>query len=365
MLIVGVYTTKVESEQGKVTVSGNVDAGTLIKKLSKKGKHAEIWGSPKPNNNNNNNASPSKNANPKDANNKVQPPPPPPKDSGGNKGGLPQGLTPQQIKGFQDLKLGPQFMNDVKLPPLNANPNPGNQKAMKPSLPEDEGLSDDEFDDEDEDYDEDEDDEDLDDAATRTPPQRPNMMMPQMKKKAANAGGNGKNKEGGGGAGGGTIPIQRMNHGGAGKKGGNQNQGKDGKKGGGGAANTHNFIPNKGGGNDVGPMGNMPMPKLPPMANLAAVNGGGAGSGYFQGGPPGPNQMGENHLYQQQVAPMMMNQQRAAGKEGFQPMMYAPLPPDVNYMPPYPPYPYPAPPGVLVDQFSMFNDENTSSCSVM
>ncbi|CAI0391930.1 unnamed protein product [Linum tenue] len=40
----GVYTTQVNTEQGKVTVTGNVDPMKLIKKLEKSGKHAEIWG---------------------------------------------------------------------------------------------------------------------------------------------------------------------------------------------------------------------------------------------------------------------------------------------------------------------------------
>ena len=31
-------------------MSGNVDPNTLIKKLSKSGKHAELWGAPKANN---------------------------------------------------------------------------------------------------------------------------------------------------------------------------------------------------------------------------------------------------------------------------------------------------------------------------
>ncbi|KAK9062292.1 hypothetical protein SSX86_019478 [Deinandra increscens subsp. villosa] len=40
----GVYKTSIDLEQGKVTVSGNADPATLIKKLSKSGKHAELWG---------------------------------------------------------------------------------------------------------------------------------------------------------------------------------------------------------------------------------------------------------------------------------------------------------------------------------
>ncbi|GMP56582.1 hypothetical protein CsSME_00021010 [Camellia sinensis var. sinensis] len=46
----GVYKTHIDSDLGKVTVSGNVDPNTLIKKLSKSGKHAELWGAPKANN---------------------------------------------------------------------------------------------------------------------------------------------------------------------------------------------------------------------------------------------------------------------------------------------------------------------------
>ncbi|RRT35580.1 hypothetical protein B296_00042337 [Ensete ventricosum] len=37
-----VYTTSIDAEQGKVTVSGDVDPATLVKKLAKAGKHAEL-----------------------------------------------------------------------------------------------------------------------------------------------------------------------------------------------------------------------------------------------------------------------------------------------------------------------------------
>ncbi|KAL0905589.1 hypothetical protein M5K25_024021 [Dendrobium thyrsiflorum] len=47
--IEGVYTATIDAEQQKVTVSGNVDSATLIKKLGKAGKHAELWNN-KPNN---------------------------------------------------------------------------------------------------------------------------------------------------------------------------------------------------------------------------------------------------------------------------------------------------------------------------
>lgn len=39
----GVYTIDIDSQQQKVTVTGNVDGQTLIKKLVKTGKHAELW----------------------------------------------------------------------------------------------------------------------------------------------------------------------------------------------------------------------------------------------------------------------------------------------------------------------------------
>ncbi|ESQ34485.1 hypothetical protein EUTSA_v10009651mg [Eutrema salsugineum] len=49
--IEGVYHVKIEAEHQKVTVSGSVDSATLINKLIKAGKHAELW-SPNPNLNN-------------------------------------------------------------------------------------------------------------------------------------------------------------------------------------------------------------------------------------------------------------------------------------------------------------------------
>ncbi|PKU68479.1 heavy metal-associated isoprenylated plant protein 36 [Dendrobium catenatum] len=46
--IEGVYKTTIDSQQQKVTVTGNVEADTLIKKLVKSGKHAELWPEKKP-----------------------------------------------------------------------------------------------------------------------------------------------------------------------------------------------------------------------------------------------------------------------------------------------------------------------------
>ncbi|XP_042417964.1 heavy metal-associated isoprenylated plant protein 37-like [Zingiber officinale] len=41
--IEGIYTVIIDAEQQKVTVAGDVDSGTLIKKLARSGKHAELW----------------------------------------------------------------------------------------------------------------------------------------------------------------------------------------------------------------------------------------------------------------------------------------------------------------------------------
>ena len=40
---IGVYQVNIDAEQQKVTVSGSVDAPTLIKKLVRAGKYAEVW----------------------------------------------------------------------------------------------------------------------------------------------------------------------------------------------------------------------------------------------------------------------------------------------------------------------------------
>ncbi|KAJ8573870.1 hypothetical protein K7X08_010381 [Anisodus acutangulus] len=46
--IEGVYTTDIDTQQQKVIVTGNVEADTLIKKLVKNGRSAELWPEPKP-----------------------------------------------------------------------------------------------------------------------------------------------------------------------------------------------------------------------------------------------------------------------------------------------------------------------------
>ncbi|KAJ0977705.1 hypothetical protein J5N97_013179 [Dioscorea zingiberensis] len=69
----GVYEILIDSRQHKVTVTGNVDAETLIKKLAKSHKHAELWPEPKPANPNPN-PDPNPNPNPNPIAEPKQPP---------------------------------------------------------------------------------------------------------------------------------------------------------------------------------------------------------------------------------------------------------------------------------------------------
>ncbi|PWA61451.1 heavy metal-associated isoprenylated plant protein 32 [Artemisia annua] len=125
--IEGVFQVSIDAEQGKVTVSGTVAPPSLIKKLAKSGKHAEIWGAPKQNQQVNNlfkNMQIDSGKNGKipaqkgggggGGGNGQKGGQPPPKTGGGGGGG--GGLTPQQIQQLQQLKGLPQF-KDMKLPP--------------------------------------------------------------------------------------------------------------------------------------------------------------------------------------------------------------------------------------------------------
>ncbi|GMJ08309.1 hypothetical protein HRI_004500100 [Hibiscus trionum] len=281
--IEGVFKTTIDSEQGKVTVLGNVNPDVLVKKLAKSGKHAELWGSSKATNNNNNNQSHlanqlknmqmldngSKGGNNKNNNNNNK--------KEGQKGNInninqPKGGQPtpqqlqhlQQMKGFQDLKL-PQ-LKDMKLGP---NPN-NNHKAVK--FAEEEDFSDDDYYDDDLDDDCDLDDDEYDDEEELDDPRHPlNKMKPVMgnapkgmpinmmvlnANHPQNAAANGKK----GGAGANGVPVAGGNNGNGGKKGGpaggNPNQGGGGGKNGGknGGALPQEVNKN-GGGNHGGPNG--------------------------------------------------------------------------------------------------------------
>nr|DAD19433.1 TPA_asm: hypothetical protein HUJ06_020896 [Nelumbo nucifera] len=398
----GVYTTTIDAEQGKVTVSGNVDPATLIKKLAKSGKHAELWGAPKASNNNQNQLN-NQFKNMQIENGKGG------KDNKNQKGGKDQqkgGQQPQQqqqqllqqlqqMKGLKDLKL-PQQFKDLKIPFKDP-------KSVKFDLPEDDDFSDDDgFDDfDDDDFDDDEFDDYFDD---------PNIPLNKLKPMMGNGLGphglngmmngnlqfmnaqamNGKKGVGGGGGGVGVGVGGNGNKGSGGdvnvqvKGVGGNNDGKNGnggKKGGGGGNNSNGGNQNQGGGKNegvqvmnnmhhgfhninfnrvggnMGQMGQMPMAQ---MGNIPAVQGlpaaamNAGGGGYFQGA--GPEMLAGNPYQQQYLAAMMMNQQHANGNERFHPMMYARPPPAVTY--------WPQPP--MADPYThFFSDENTSSCNIM
>lgn len=83
--IEGVYQVNIDAEQQKVTISGSVDSATLIKKLVRAGKHAELW-------------SQKSNQNQNQKNNCI-------KDDKNNNKGQKQGL----MKGFEALKNQQKF----------------------------------------------------------------------------------------------------------------------------------------------------------------------------------------------------------------------------------------------------------------
>ncbi|KAI4357682.1 hypothetical protein L6164_001616 [Bauhinia variegata] len=89
--IEGVYQVQIDAEQQKVTVLGSVDAATLIKKLVRAGKHAELWCSQKANQNQ------------KQKNNCIKDD----KNKGQKQGGLAKG-----IEAFKNQQKFPAFYNE-------------------------------------------------------------------------------------------------------------------------------------------------------------------------------------------------------------------------------------------------------------
>ncbi|XP_028780839.1 heavy metal-associated isoprenylated plant protein 34 [Neltuma alba] len=250
----GVYSVNIDAEQGKVLVTGNVDPGTLIKKLKSSGKHAELWG-PKgmmfPTN--------------QFKNLQIDPHGKGGKDNKSHKGGKDNQKGAGQPQLFQFQNKGP---HNFKLPA-------GDHKSVKFNLPGEEfDASDDDFDDDFDDYEDSEDDYKEEHIHTHA---MPNKMMNghkgtggggknakkidvmdvpvQMKGKGGNNefknGGNGgkKNHGGGGkknksGGGGGNKKSTKTSVGllgrflGLGQKGGDKH--KDKKKGGGGGGTGNN-----------------------------------------------------------------------------------------------------------------------------
>ncbi|URD81166.1 heavy metal-associated domain containing protein [Musa troglodytarum] len=339
----GVYTTTIDVENRKVTVTGNVDPAILIRKLRKAGKHAELWSV--------------KGGNPQNVANQLQ------KlqlqhvkqqqkehgktqngSGGGSKGGggggdkhqkgqQPQQQQllqqfPQQAKGFKDLKF-PNLKN-LKFPFKK------NTKAVKFNLhPEDERDDESDSDDEDDEFDEDLDDVDGIHAAVRCDPKMTKLMNFQ-----SNVNGLAKDKKGpaaGGSKGGGRQLHNKAvggNNGGGGKRGGGS---------GGGHANHSN--PSHGGNRNDGVGGGLPMSNMQTPMGLV-----GSFPGYFQGGTmPPPEMMAGANPYQQQLRQRMM--------------MNGPDRPALGYG--YGRPAYMAPPHPHGEPYSMFSDEDPNGCSIV
>ncbi|MQL76241.1 hypothetical protein Taro_008616 [Colocasia esculenta] len=411
----GVYTTTIDAEHGKVTVSGNVDPVTLIKKLGKAGKHAELL-FPKSAGNNNQLINQLQKLQLDNGGKGGQKDAGKPQKGGGG-GNNQKGQQPNSLEQLQQMKL----FKDLNFAQLK---DPKVQKSIKFMLPEedeegsdfdDEDDYDDEFDDEFDDLDGFDDDLEDDLKAIKAKAMAGgglplgNVMVNDKKGGGGGAGNNNNNnnakKGGGGDANAQGKGADAKNGNGGGKKGGggggNQNQGGGGggKNGGGGAqdggknggnnkaaANGSKNNGNGGGGGggggggkqaggkgDAMPMShqammaqmaanmNMPMGGAGQMRHVpaAAVQGlpaGGPPPGYYPGGAITPEMIATANPYQQQYIAAMMQQQRMMmnGQDrGFQPMAYARPPPTIGYMPPAPEYTH------------FFSDENTNSCTVM
>ncbi|KAH6794228.1 Signal peptidase subunit [Perilla frutescens var. hirtella] len=388
----GVYKVNIDAAQGKVTVSGNADPASLIEKLEKAGKHAELWG-------------------------------------GAPQKGGPIFISNDQLKKFQIQSMinknGQQQQQQqqhkknhgvVEVPHQKKGVVSKDEKSVRFNLPEDD-EDDDDYDDEyDDEFDEDDDDEFDDefdeegdfDAAHHKPPPKAALAKPSKAVAAAVAhhpkgGKDGKEKKGGGGGGGIDMFLKGMLKKAGGKKGksdknskkGEKKKDDGGKKGGfefGDAKKGknedgwnkkggENFDGGKhhqqqvfnemklnhkaggggggGGGRNVDMMGQMG--GFPAVAGMPAMNGG----RFVGGGPPGINPYSQQQQYMAQM--MMMNQQRENGHGAHHPLAYGRLPPQaMGYGPPPPQAMGYGPPPPGTDQYThMFSDENTGSCSVM
>ncbi|KAL5984493.1 hypothetical protein ACLOJK_018598 [Asimina triloba] len=268
--IEGVYTASIDAEQGKVTVSGCVDPAIIIRKLQKKGKHAELWGAPKGGNNSSNNNNQNqlnkqfqgmqidngkgqKGGNPPNGGKDQKPQQP--QQPHQQQQLLPhqqqqllphqqQQLLPHQQQQLQQLQLQQmqqmqqmqqlKGMNDPKLPQLKDTkgmPPFKDPKSVKFHLPEDEIDGSDEFDVYDDEFDDFDDDDEFDDDFDMD---QEELMKAQMKMRTMNGQGVGHF---GNGAGGPHQPAPMIGHPMSGNKpnpGGGGGGGGNGKKGGGG-----------------------------------------------------------------------------------------------------------------------------------
>ncbi|KAG0476837.1 hypothetical protein HPP92_013678 [Vanilla planifolia] len=389
----GVFHISIDAEKGIATVSGDADPVSLVKKLHKAGKHAELLF---PKGINITQLQKTQLVNAKAQQNKDNKKP---SKGGGGGGKPPKGqptpvAQPQQMKGLKDLKF--PSLKGLKLPFHKGSKS---AKFDPKSEVGDEGSDYDDFDDEDDDYD-DEDLEDFDSFDADFEEDfsklnlKPGNAQPVIPDKKAVGSGGWNGKKGGAAV---DIPVQikgTSSEGKNGKKGGGNetkmhgaNGGKNTGKGGGAPdpKNGHNSKTNpnanttkKGSGkNDATGAGGGPMARpegFPPAymnnphagvmpASLQGLPAGMMPPGYFPGGGMPPEMMaaaagGGANPYQQQYLAALMQQQRMMMMNG-QDRGYAPM---MAY--PRPQAPVPAPP-YGEHYCNYFSDENANSCSVM
>ncbi|CAD6247428.1 unnamed protein product [Miscanthus lutarioriparius] len=361
----GAYQSSIDAEQGKVTVSGLLDPDTIIRKLNKAGKPAQLWGSKPGVPQNVHHGGGGGKGQPKDAGGKGHS-----KDGGGgkaqkgggnHKGGgggggkdakmvLPQ-PTPQQLQQLQQQLQ----MKGLKLPPQLLG---GNMPAFTPAAPLKDpksvkfALAEDDFDDDGSEFDDEFDDFDgyddygLDDDFYDDP----KMMMKPM------GAGGGDKKGGKKGGGGNEIPTQ--------SKGNGQGHNVDGRR------RTHAYAAEHptmglmyqgGGGGGAGASGavqGMPAPGF--------YHGGGgmpSGAEMLQAAAAAGNPMASMALMQQQQQMMMNGHGHHHGHDsaGYPSMGYGYGRPPMHY-----PMGYPMPPPHSHSgDYNIFSDENPNSCSVM
>ncbi|KAG6477347.1 heavy metal-associated isoprenylated plant protein 32-like [Zingiber officinale] len=362
----GVYEVTIDGEKRKVTVTGTADPATLIRKLNKAGKHAELWHAK---------GGGQQKLTDMLQEHKLDHAKGQQKGGGGGGGGKEkksQKQTQEMGKGFKDLKFP-----DLKLP-FKKDDN----RKVKFNLPSQEEVDDgSDYDSDDDDDWEEFDDEDLDDMHDEFGGDGmlggPKTMNPNLKNfnqfngkenKAAS------HKKGGGGKG--VNLVQVINKAMGSKNGGDgkQNQASGGGKKGHGTHESKN-----GGGSNKnakgGNQGNHGHPsshganKHVDGSNTNGFPAGAMPPGYFQPGTMPPEMMmaGGNPYQQQQYLQALMQQQQqqqrmmmmgGAERPAFSPAQLGYGYGRPVYVPQMQPYPQEVP-------YNMFSDENPNSCSVM
>lgn len=372
-------------DEDKVTVSGNVDPSTLINKLEKAGKHAELLGPKKgpipvmtnqfksfqiENTNGGKDSKPQKGFREQ------------------NKGGVVQ--APHHHHHHQQQQQQNKQMMNLKKGSMDVGVVGKDRNTVRFRLPEDEDEDDDDmFDEDEDDFDDESDDDDY--GAHHLPIKAAPVVVSKESKKATPKGhlkgkDNHGKKVGGGGGGGINTFLKGM----LGKAGG-----KNGKVGKGGKGNKAAGHPNEGakkkGKNDQDPVfekakkgeatGNKKMgenlnfqgghklesKQQQGFNEMNANHRGGGDRGRVMGdfpaaqGLPAMNFGGQGinpYNNQQYMANMMMmmNQQGGNRHDGYHPLGYG-RPPAMGYGPP---------PMAAGDPYThIFSDENTDSCSIM